>query len=133
MLATLSRWRPRVQIPSGPLRLGSSVGTSVRLKSGRSPVRPRPQPPPPYQGKHPRRDLEEWKKLLSDAGVREARLHDARHTAATVLLILGVPDRTVMDFMGWSTITMKQRYMHVTEDIRRDLANQLNAYFWKAG
>ncbi len=45
VLATLSRWRPRVQIPSGPLRLGSSVGTSDRLKSGRSPVRPRPQPP----------------------------------------------------------------------------------------
>jgi hypothetical protein len=53
VLATLSRWRPRVQIPSGPLRLhvsretswlGSSVGTSDRLKSDRSPVRPRPQP-----------------------------------------------------------------------------------------
>lgn len=34
----------------------------------------------------PRRDLEEWKALLREAGVREARLHDARHTAATVLL-----------------------------------------------
>jgi hypothetical protein len=48
VLATLSRWRSRVQIPSGPLRLaldghssrsGSSVGMSVRLKSGRSTVR----------------------------------------------------------------------------------------------
>jgi integrase len=27
----------------------------------------------------PRRDLAEWKTLLCDAGVREARLHDARH------------------------------------------------------
>ncbi|CAD5967731.1 protein of unknown function [Streptomyces sp. KY75] len=51
VLATLSRWRPRVQIPSGPLAapaaawLGSSVGTSDRLKSDRSPVRSRPQPP----------------------------------------------------------------------------------------
>src|SRR5690606_20354599 len=51
VLATLSRWRPRVQIPSGPLQyasaawLGSSVGTSDRLKSDRSPVRSRPQPP----------------------------------------------------------------------------------------
>jgi hypothetical protein len=52
VLATLSRWRSRVQIPSGPLGKsggtvsprwsGSSVGTSVRLKSGRSAVRPRP-------------------------------------------------------------------------------------------
>ena len=53
VLATLSRWRPRVQIPSGPRwagvrrvpRPGSSVGTSVRLKIGRSAVRPRPWPP----------------------------------------------------------------------------------------
>lgn len=43
----------------------------------------------------PRADHAEWKELLKEAGVREARLHDARHTAATVLL-LGVSDRAVM-------------------------------------
>jgi hypothetical protein len=32
--------------------------------------------------------------------LREARLHDARQTAATVLLILGQPERTVMSLMG---------------------------------
>lgn len=79
----------------------------------------------------PRADYSEWKALLDEAGVREARLHDARHTAATVLLILGVPDRTVMDIMGGSTPSMKQRYMHVTEEIRHDVARQLNEYFWK--
>lgn len=35
--------------------------------------------------------------------MRDPRLPDARHTAATVLLILGVPDRAVMEIMGWST------------------------------
>jgi integrase len=79
----------------------------------------------------PRADYGEWKSLLEEAGVREARLHDARHTAATVLLILGVPDRTVMDIMGWSTASMKTRYMHVTDEIRRDVANQINGYFWR--
>lgn len=78
----------------------------------------------------PRRDLDEWKSLLSEANVREARLHNARHTAATVLLILGVPDRTVMDLMGWSNISMKQRYMHVTDELRRDVADRINGYFW---
>ena len=28
-----------------------------------------------------------WKALLAAAGVRDARLHDARHTAATLLLV----------------------------------------------
>jgi hypothetical protein len=41
-----------------------------------------------------------WKKLLGDAGIRDGRLHDARHTAATVLLILGVPD-VVDATTGW--------------------------------
>ena len=42
-----------------------------------------------------------------------------------------VPDRTVMDMMGWSTPTMKKRYMHVTDEIR-DVADQLNAHFWRS-
>jgi len=32
-------------------------------------------------------DYREWKSLLRAAGVRDGRLHDARHTAATVLLV----------------------------------------------
>ncbi len=63
VLATLSRWRPRVQIPSGPRWLGSSVGTSDRLKSDRSPVRPRPQPPAPIRARAPLHDL--WRGALS--------------------------------------------------------------------
>ncbi len=35
----------------------------------------------------PRRDWAGWKGLLEAAGVRDARLHDARHTAATLLLV----------------------------------------------
>lgn len=38
--------------------------------------------------------------------LRDGRLHDARHTAATVLLVLEVPERTVMAIMGWSSTSM---------------------------
>jgi integrase len=79
----------------------------------------------------PRRDQYEWKALLEEAGVREARLHDARHTAATVLLLLGVPERAVMDMMGWSNSAMMKRYAHVTARLRRDIADRLNNYLWK--
>lgn len=54
--------------------------------------------------------------------MRPARPHDARHTAATVLLLLGVDRRVVMDIMGWSTITMAERYEHVTAQLRHDVA-----------
>jgi integrase len=66
-------------------------------------------------------DYREWKALLQAAGVPDGRLHDARHTAATVLLVLGVPERTVMSVMGWSSTAMAARYQHVTEPIRRDV------------
>lgn len=73
----------------------------------------------------PNSDYHEWRALLQRAGVRRARLHDARHTAATVLLVLGVPERTVMSIMGWSSTSMAARYQHVTDPIRREVANRV--------
>ncbi|WP_326945768.1 tyrosine-type recombinase/integrase [Amycolatopsis sp. NBC_01307] len=80
----------------------------------------------------PRRDLDEWKALLEAADVREGRLHDARHTAATVLLLLGVPQRIVMEIMGWSNSSQAKRYQHVTEAMQSNVAQQINSFFWKA-
>lgn len=78
----------------------------------------------------PTMDRNEWKRLLTDAGVRDARLHDARHTAATVLLLLGVPERAVMEFMGWSHGAMVKRYQHVTAVLRQDIAGRLDGFLW---
>ncbi|WP_176733595.1 tyrosine-type recombinase/integrase [Micromonospora peucetia] len=61
----------------------------------------------------PRADHDAWKALLKEANVRDARLHDARHTAATMLLALGVPTRAVMEVMGWSQMAMTTRYQHL--------------------
>ncbi len=46
-----------------------------------------------------RSDWQGWKALLLEAGVREVRLHDGRHTAATLLLTEGVHPR-VMPALG---------------------------------
>lgn len=62
--------------------------------------------------------------------MRDARLHDARHTAATVLLVLGVPERTVMGIMGWSSTAMAARYQHVTDPIRKAVAAQVGGLLW---
>jgi integrase len=80
----------------------------------------------------PHTDYREWKRLLRQAGLREARLHDARHTAATVLLLLDVPVRTVMSLMGWSSAEMAARYQHVTDTIRQDVARQVDVLIWQA-
>jgi integrase len=79
---------------------------------------------------HPRTDYTNWKSLLVAAGVREARLHDARHTAATVLLVLGVPHRAVMGLMGWATGDMAKRYQHLTDEVRADIAERVGELLW---
>ncbi|MHB1474785.1 MAG: tyrosine-type recombinase/integrase [Dermatophilaceae bacterium] len=79
---------------------------------------------------NPRSDWGQWKKLLKDAGIRDGRLHDARHTAATVLLLLGVSERTMMGVMGWSNPAMAQRYAHMTDPIRRDIATRVGGLLW---
>lgn len=85
---------------------------------------------PDGQPLSPNSDHRAWKALLSSAGVRQVRLHDARHTAATVLLVLGVPERTVMSIMGWSSTAMAARYQHVTDPIRRDVARRVGDLLW---
>ena len=81
---------------------------------------------------NPRTDWTDWKKLLNRAGVRDGRLHDARHTAATVLLLLGVPERAVMGVMGWSNTAMAARYQHVTAAVQRDIAGRVGGLIWQA-
>lgn len=79
---------------------------------------------------NPNTDYHHWKDLLQEAAVRDARLHDARHTAATVLLLLGVDERVVMAVMGWSSAVMRKRYQHVTEPLLADTARRVHDFFW---
>ncbi|MBW5481145.1 tyrosine-type recombinase/integrase [Streptomyces bambusae] len=82
---------------------------------------------------NPNTDYHKWKELLKAAGVRDARLHDARHTAATVLLILGVPDAVVDAIMGWEpgkSARMRRRYQHLTSRVLKDTADKVGGLLW---
>jgi len=81
---------------------------------------------------NPRTDYTEWKRLFEVAGIRDGRLHDARHTAATVLLLLGVSERAVMGLMGWSNSAMAARYQHLTAPIRHDIAGRVGGLLWNS-
>ncbi|BBC95013.1 site-specific integrase [Streptomyces rochei] len=81
----------------------------------------------------PNTDYHDWKRLLEDAGVHDARLHDARHTAATVLMLLGVPDRVIDQIMGWepgTSASMRARYLHVPDAMLKDVARKIADVLW---
>ena len=88
---------------------------------------------PTGEALNPNTDYHNWKKLLKAAGVRDGRLHDARHTAGTVLLILGVPDVVVDAIMGWEpgkSARMRRRYQHLTGRVLRDTADKVGGLLW---
>jgi len=79
---------------------------------------------------NPNTDFHEWKDLIKEAGVRDARLHDARHTAATLLLILGSEGRTTQGLMGWSDPSMPARYQHLVKQVQTDIAKRQGDLVW---
>lgn len=73
----------------------------------------------------------EWKSLLDEAAVRDARLY-ARHTAATMLRVLTVPLPAIMEVMGWAEASVAKRYVHVPDEVILGIAGQVEELLWTA-
>jgi integrase len=75
-------------------------------------------------------DWDEWRALLAQAGIRQVRVHDARHTAATLLLAQGVDQRVVMEILGHCQISMTSRYAHMLQQVMTDAAERIGRALW---
>lgn len=65
---------------------------------------------------------------LKRAGLRHIRVHDLRHTVASVLLAKGVNPKVVQDLLGHSTVlTTLNTYSHLTESLSRSAAETMDA------
>ena len=62
--------------------------------------------------------------------IREARVHDARHTAATLLLEQGIGIRVVQQILGHSQLSQTQRYTHVTRELTQHAADRMGEALW---
>ena len=66
-----------------------------------------------------------WKAACKRAGLEGWRLHDFRRTAARELVNAGVPEKVVMQIVGWKTRAMFDRYHIVNEaDVAQALAKR---------
>jgi integrase len=68
----------------------------------------------------PRNFARTFEELREQAGVRRIRLHDTRHTCATLLAAAGTHPRTIMAVLGHSQIAVTMNiYTHVTTEDQR--------------
>lgn len=67
-------------------------------------------------------DYRRWRRLLADAGVRHYRLHDARHSAGTMMLAQGIDVRVVMATLGHSSLAITMRYQHTVDEMKKAAA-----------
>ncbi len=66
--------------------------------------------------------------IVKAAGLPRVRVHDLRHTAATLLLAQGVHPRVVMELLGHSQIAVTMNtYSHVVPSLRKEAAEKMEA------
>jgi len=75
----------------------------------------------------PRVDYERWCEALDRAGLPRVPLHSLRHTTATLLYALGVPEQTRMEILGHSSATTTAGYTHVDLTMQRDAMGALSS------
>ena len=73
-------------------------------------------------------DYTQWQKALQLCGIAPKRLHDARHTAATLMYSSGVGIEAISRSLGHSTSAITSRlYVHSAEEPLRSAANLLQS------
>lgn len=71
-----------------------------------------------------------FKLRMTRAGYPDMTFHDLRHLNASVMLMLGVPDKYAMERGGWSTTsTLKSVYQETFSDERRAIDDRIDDYF----
>ena len=70
-----------------------------------------------------------FSRILKENGFRHIRLHDLRHSCATLLLRNGVPLSEIQKWLGHSNIITTQRYSHLDQNDKSIPANMIETKF----
>lgn len=69
-----------------------------------------------------------FRPLLAKAGLPPIRIHDLRHSYASIALALGVHPKVVQEALGHSTIAVTlDLYSHVVPSLQREAAKEMGA------
>ena len=77
-------------------------------------------PPKPYEIRPP------FEKAVKEAGIKNFRFHDLRHTAASYLAMNGASLMEISEILGHKTLQMVKRYAHLAEAHTHDIVERMN-------
>jgi integrase len=78
----------------------------------------------------PRNVNREFYKVRERAGLGDVRLHDLRHSTASILHAYGVPIKLISDLLGHaSTRITDEVYTHIFEESKQQVADAIDAIF----
>jgi len=83
---------------------------------------------------HPQSLSQTFERLVEESGLRRIRLHDLRHTHATIAVKAGVPVKVISERLGHESpaFTLKQ-YAHVVPGMQAEAATEIAALVSAAG
>jgi integrase len=85
------------------------------------------------RGYHPQRITDLFHEAAAAAGLPRIRLHDLRHTSATLALVAGIHPKIVQERLGHASIGMTlDIYSHVLAGMQHDAAAQVEGLLWAA-
>ena len=70
---------------------------------------------PDASGKKPIGIRSAWGRVMKDAGIKDFKFHDLRHSAASYLAMSGASLAEIAEVLGHKTLQMVKRYSHLSE------------------
>jgi integrase len=119
-LVTILRQHRREQLANAAVARGNTLGLVFTTKNG-TPL-------------EPRNVNRAFESLCRRAGVRPIRLHDLRHSCATLLFAMGVDAATVQRILRHSSISVTTgTYVEVIEQVQRDAVSGMDSLLKRRG
>jgi integrase len=113
---------------NGDRRVLPMAGLALDLVKEHSKVRdlktdllfPFGKPPKPYEIRPP------FEKAVKEAGLKDFRFHDLRHSAASYMAMNGASPAEIAEVLGHKTLQMVKRYAHLSEAHTHSVVASMN-------
>lgn len=85
-----------------------------------------------FPGKNPKAPIfirTPWLKVIKETEIEDFKFHDLRHTAASYLAMSGASLNEIAEILGHKTLSMVQRYAHLSEGYTTKVLERMNESF----